>query len=91
MQNVIKIPESLARELDELAGSKHTRRTAFAIDILWREVKRNKQRQALTLSSGAWSQDDHPELAQGGAAYVDSIRSETDERWEDALRRNQNS
>ena len=89
MANVIKIPESLAHELDQLAEAEHKRRTTYVVDVLWRDVKRNKQRQALKLSAGAWSPDQHPELAQGGEAYVEKIRSEPDERFEDAIRRSQ--
>ena len=54
MQNVIKIPEELARELDLLAQANHKR----------------------------------PEMAQGGAAYVEKIRSEPDERFENTIRGN---
>ena len=50
------------------------------VDLLWREVKRNKQRRALKLSAGAWNADHHPELAEGGAAYVEILRSEPDRR-----------
>jgi hypothetical protein len=89
MPNVIKIPEELAHELDLLARAEHKRRTTYVVDVLWRDVRRNKQLHALKLSSGAWNPDDHPELAEGGAAYVERIRSEPDERFEDALRRNQ--
>jgi hypothetical protein len=89
MQTVIKIPETLARELDQLAEAEHKRRTAYAVEVLWQDVKRNKQRLALTVSSGAWNPDHHPELAEGGAVYVEKIRSDPDERFEDALRRNQ--
>jgi hypothetical protein len=88
MQNVIKIPEELARELDLLAQSEHKRRTPYVVDLLWRDVRRNKQREALKLSSGAWNADHHPELAQGGAAYVEKIRSEPDGRFKDAVGRN---
>lgn len=85
MPRVIKIPEELAHELDRLAGAEHKPRTAYVVDVLWRDVRRNKQREALRLSSGAWNLAAHPELAQGGAAYVDQIRSETDERFEAAI------
>jgi hypothetical protein len=85
MSSVIKIPEELAHELDRLAGAEHKPRTAYAIDVLWRDVRRNKQREALKLSAGAWNPADHPELAQGGAAHVERIRSETDERFEAAI------
>ena len=84
-QSIIKIPGQLAHELDRLAGAK--RRTAYAIAVLWREVRRNQQREALKLSAGAWKSKDHPELAKGGAAYVDRIRSEPDERFDSALKR----
>jgi len=80
-QHVIKIPGELADELDRVAG--HKRRTAYAIDVLWNEVRRSKQRRALRLSAGAWK--DHPELAEGGAAYIDRTRDEADERFESAL------
>jgi hypothetical protein len=89
MQNVIEIPEELARELDLLAQAEHKRRTTYVVDLLWQDVRRSKQRQALALSSGAWNPDHHPELAQGGAVYVENIRSERDERFEDTIRRNQ--
>ena len=89
MSSIIEIPEELAHELDRLAGAEHKPRTAYAIDVLWRDVRRNKQREALKLSAGAWNPNDHPELAQGGAAYVDEIRSEPDERFDNAIRRNQ--
>ena len=86
MPSVIKIPEELAHELDRLAEAKHKRRTSYVVDVLWRDVRRNKQREALKLSAGAWNPNDHPELAQGGAAHVEKIRSEPDERFEDAIR-----
>jgi hypothetical protein len=76
MQNVIKIPQELARELDLLAQAEQKRRTPYVVDLLWRDVRRNKQRQALKLSAGAWNPDHHPELAKGGAAYVETIRPE---------------
>ncbi len=85
MPSVIKIPEELAHELDRLAGAEHKPRATYVVELLWRDVRRNKQLEALRLSAGAWSPAAHPELAQGGAAYVDRIRSETDERFEAAI------
>ncbi len=86
MASVIKIPEELAHELDRLAGAEHKPRTAYAVDVLWRDVKPNRQREALKLSAGSWDPADHLELARGGAAHVDQIRSEPDERFENAIR-----
>ena len=86
MPGVIKIPDELAHELDRLAEAEHKPRTTYAVDVLWRDVRRNKQREALKLSAGAWNPADHPELAKGGAAYVEQIRSEPDDRFENAIR-----
>lgn len=82
---IIKVPDELAHEIDRLAGT--GRRSAFAVDVLWREVRRNRQREAIRRSAGLWRQEDHPELANGGAAYVDHVRSESDDRFEEALGR----
>ena len=86
MASVIKIPEELARELDRLAGAEKKTRTAYVVDLLWRDVRRHQQRAQLHRSAGAWHPADHPELAEGAAAYVDRIRAETDPRLEAALR-----
>jgi hypothetical protein len=55
--------------------------------IVTLEDRLAQQREALGISAGAWKAEDHPELADGGAAYVDHIRSERDERFEAALKR----
>ena len=85
MPNVIKIPEELAHELDRLARAEHRPRTAYVVDVLWRDVRRHKQREALHFSAGAWNPAEHSELAEGGAVYVDQIRAREDERFEAAL------
>ena len=86
-QTVIKIPGELAGELDRVAGQK--RRSAYAIEVLWREVRRRRQLLALKASAGCWQKEEHPELAHGGAAYVDQIRNERDERFEEALKQHE--
>jgi hypothetical protein len=77
--------DGLNHESDRLARAKQ--RSAYAIEVLWREVRRNRQREALRTSAGAWKPENHPELSLGGAAYVEKIRSERDGRFEDALRK----
>jgi hypothetical protein len=72
--SIIKIPDELAREIDRLAGAR--RRSAYAVEVLWREVRRNRQREALWSSTGSWKAEDHPELARGGAADVEELRRE---------------
>ena len=41
------------------------RRTAYVVDVLWRDVRRNRQREALKLSAAAWKPTDHPEFNPG--------------------------
>ena len=64
----------------------HKPRAAYVVDVLLRDVRRNKQREALKLSAGAWNPANHPELPQGGAAHVEQIRSEPDTRFEEGIR-----
>jgi len=71
-KRILKIPADLERELDRIVG--HKQRSANAAESLSREVRRSQQRAALKLSSGCWSPEDHPELAAGGAAYVEQLR-----------------
>lgn len=78
---IIKVPD----EIDRLAGVK--KRSAYAIDVLWKEVRRTRQREALRSSAGSGKPENHPELARGGAAHVEEIRAEPDDRFEDALNR----
>jgi hypothetical protein len=40
-----------------------------------REIKIQQQRNALRVAKGAWKEKDHPELAQGAAAWVRQIRA----------------
>jgi hypothetical protein len=44
------------------------------VDSAKREIKLNRQRNALRAAKGAWTQQDHPELAQGAAQWVRDIR-----------------
>jgi hypothetical protein len=81
--SIIKIPDELAGEIDRLAGPK--KRSAYAVGILWKDIQRSRQRAALKSTRGAWKHEDHPELAEGGAAYVEQIRSESDESFEAAM------
>ena len=81
---IIKIPDELATEIDRVAGLK--KRSAYAIEILWRDIRRTQQREAFRATRGTWKHEDHPELAEGGgAAYVEQIRSEPEERLEAAI------
>ena len=85
----VEIPDSLAQELDQMAEAEHKQRTPYVTELLWQDVKRSKQLEAIRRAAGAWNREEHPELAEGGAAYVEAIRSEPDERFEETIRFNQ--
>jgi hypothetical protein len=88
MKNVIKIPKKVAQEPDLLAQAVHKLRTPCVVDLLWQDVRRTQQHQAFRLSAGVWNPAHHPELTLGGAAYVETIRSEHT-RFQKVVRRNQ--
>ena len=50
------------------------------VDSAKREIKLNRQRNALRAAKGAWTQQDHPELAQGAAQWVRDIRQASAKR-----------
>jgi hypothetical protein len=52
-----------------------------------REIKILQQRNALRAAKGAWKQKDHPELAQGAAAWVRQIRAADTKRLLELERR----
>lgn len=55
------LPRDLADELCELVPAR--RRSQFVTEVLTRELRRKRLLQALEESAGAWSDEDHPELA----------------------------
>jgi hypothetical protein len=79
-RTVIAIPPKVAAKIDKIAGHRH--RTEFVVDILEQEILRREQLAALEQSAGTWTDEDHPELAEGGAAYVARIRQEDEARFE---------
>jgi len=81
----INVPEELIQEIDLLAGA--NQRSAYVVNVLWKEIRRTRQRDALRDSAGAWKLGEAPELVYGGAAFVEESRSERDERFENTLDR----
>lgn len=71
---LVQLPEDVARGIDKLVGSR--KRAAFVAEQLRIELKRRQQLAALDAAAGTWKDEDHPELAEGGAAYVEKIRAE---------------
>jgi hypothetical protein len=81
----IAIPEQLAEEIDTLVGKRG--RSSFLTEAAWKEVRRLRMLNALEEASGAWKDEDHPELKGGAAKYVKRVRREDDKRFELMTRR----
>jgi len=72
-------------DIDKLVGKRG--RSAFLTELAQREIKLRRQREALREAAGAWKDEDHPELAQGAAAWVRQIRLLDNRRFDELERR----
>src|SRR5436190_21755089 len=64
----VLLPKDLIHEIDELVGPRG--RSAFLVDTARNEVRRQRLLQFLQNTEAAWKDEDHPELAEGAAAWV---------------------
>jgi hypothetical protein len=78
---MVPFPPEVIAEIDKIVSEAD--RTAFLVDLARREIKLNRQRNALRAAKGAWKTEDHPELAQGAAQWVHDIRQESVKRFAD--------
>jgi len=77
----IEIPVKLAQEIDELAGPHG--RSAFIVALAENEVRRQKMLAFLKSDKPAWRDEDHPDIAEAGAAaWVHNLRRERSPRQE---------
>jgi hypothetical protein len=74
----VVIPEELVAEIDGLVGRRG--RSSFLAQAAASEVKRLRQLKALREATGAWKDEDHPELKAGAARWVARIREEGEKR-----------
>lgn len=77
---LVEYPPEVIAEIDKIAGL--GKRTAYLVELAKRDVKLHRQREALRAAAGTWKDEDHPELAQGSAAYFRQIRDLDKERSE---------
>jgi hypothetical protein len=77
---MVPFPPDVIAEIDKMVS--HGKRTAFLVGLAKREIKLNRQRQALRAATRAWKAEDHPELAEGAASWVHGIRQESVKRFE---------
>jgi hypothetical protein len=79
-RTLVPIPQHLAAAINQVAGPKQ--RAAFIVNLVEREIRRCEQRDALREAAGAWKDEDHPELAEGGDRWVRAMRQESVRRFE---------
>jgi hypothetical protein len=79
------LPVDVVADIDKLVGKRG--RSAFLTELAQREIKLRHQREVLHEIAGAWKHEDHPELAQGAAAWVRQMRSLDNRRFEELERR----
>jgi hypothetical protein len=79
------LPVDVVSDIDKLVGKRG--RSAFLTELAQREIKLRRQREVLSETAGAWKAEDHPELAQGAAAWVRQIRALDTQRFEELERR----
>jgi len=82
-RTLVELPAEVAQGIDKLVGVRN--RSAFTAEVVGRELKRRQQQMALAAAAGSWKDEDHPELAEGAAAYIDKLRT-AEAREEDARR-----
>jgi hypothetical protein len=57
------LPKALVEDLRRFIPKRE--RTKFITDVLTRELRRERLKEALEISAGAWSDEAHPEMATG--------------------------
>jgi hypothetical protein len=73
------MPEKLAKDIDALVGPRG--RSAFLVETAEKEVKRRKLLAFLESEEPVWKDEDHPDIAeQGAAAWVHNLRREQSSR-----------
>ena len=78
------LPVEVVADIDKLVGKRG--RSAFIAEVAREEILRRKQRSALRKAAGSWRDKDHPELKQGSAAWVNRMRAESEERFQQIQR-----
>jgi Arc/MetJ-type ribon-helix-helix transcriptional regulator len=76
----VVLPLEIIADIDKLVGKRG--RSAFLAEVARDEIQRRQQRNALRAAEGAWKNEDHPELKNGAAAWVNQMRAESETRFQ---------
>jgi hypothetical protein len=74
----ILLPQDLVREIDAIVGPRG--RSAFLVQTAREALRRRKLLRFLESEAPAWKDAEHPELADGAAAWVRRLRQENEDR-----------
>jgi len=75
----VVLPAKLANEIDALVGPRG--RSAFLVETAEKELKRRRLLAILESDEQIWREEDHPEIAEhGAAAWVHNLRREKSAR-----------
>jgi hypothetical protein len=77
---MVPYPAEVIADIDKIVD--HGKRTAFLVELAQREIKLARQASALRAAKGAWRSEDHPELVDGAAPWVRSLRQQSLQRFE---------
>ena len=75
----VVLSEQLVKDIDSLVGSRQ--RSSFLTQAAERELMRLRQLKALTAAAGSWKDKDHPELKDGAVKWVNTLRSQDEQRF----------
>jgi Arc/MetJ-type ribon-helix-helix transcriptional regulator len=81
----IVIPEQLVARIDSIVGKRG--RSKFLTQAAEKELMRLAQLKALEAAAGSWKDKDHPELKHGAARWVDKLRRQDEERFQEMVAR----
>jgi Arc/MetJ-type ribon-helix-helix transcriptional regulator len=81
----VVLPADLVSQIDTLVGKR--KRSRVLADLASREVKRLRLLKALKRAAGSWKDEDHPELKNGAAAWIEQLRQEDEERFRRVTKR----
>ena len=76
MATNLSLPPDLVAEVDAVAGKRN--RSAFVEDAVRRKLRRERLRQAIERTAGAWKAEDYPEFATSEKVveWVRALRAE---------------
>ena len=77
---LVPFPPDVIADIDKIVS--HGKRAAFLVDLAKREIQRQRLLKIFENQEPIWKDEDHPELADGAAAWVRKVRAKSEERFQ---------